>query len=555
MDVLGIKFEATGSQEFAENARKTAEALNRQEKTDERLLKWRREMAKLARDEREANFKKLSDAKQLERLLQRQAELTERIARAEGNAVRSSALRLQLARTNAQIRDTRGRGTGLPGGGGTNVSGLLGRIPGVGGAQSLVSDLGVGAGAGAAALVAAGMALLTNRAVKAAQAVSDLSDKSSISRGNLQALAYASEATTTDLGALTDVYKQFAQRQGEVNAGLARSKLTFEAFKTLGISMEDLRRSKPEDILAALSRRFQDGAVSAEELAAGVKLMGDNFREFLLAAKQGHADFVKDFKDNNRAISEGTLDVLNNMGDAWDEFWAKLKQGGKKFGSEFAADTVEAVNTAMAGLAQLFGRGDIAEELLKGKAERSIGGTGERDVAANEKALKDAQNARESRNKIGSEISRIRSIGGDDAEDVIAELGERGAKPADYQKAGDQMARQSLKRIHKAEKDILHKAGKQRGWGIISNLMLSGSGAEAYENAAAGIEQQHGGGGPNVAASQSDPLARVGLFVGGANPYKTALETQTRELKKSIEDVTRAIEKFEATSNDMSGVY
>jgi hypothetical protein len=133
-----LDFKATGTDEFAKAAKDTTQALDRQEANAKKMTKWRNELAQLARAEREAAEKKLPIEKQMENLLQRRAQLEERIARAGNSQFRLTALRLQQARNERRIGALKGQGEHPEG---ASFGELISEIPGLSTAASIFQKL------------------------------------------------------------------------------------------------------------------------------------------------------------------------------------------------------------------------------------------------------------------------------------------------------------------------------------------------------------------------------------------------------------------------------
>jgi hypothetical protein len=497
-----IDFKANGTTEFAKAAKETTQALDRQEASARRMTKWRNELAQLARQELTEAEKKLPLEKQMETLLQRRAQLEERIARAGNNQVRLTALRLQQARNNARISAVQGQQR-------DRIQDLLMNIPGAMAISNLVRMFGgLGRFLPTAAIGAATYALgkMISTAVRGAQAMTDLAGRARITRDELQGLSYAASATGTDLNVIIGVYEALAQMQGQVQAGIGRTSEKIKEFAKLGITFEDIKKKTPMQLFVQLNEILAKGTLSNEQYAAAVKLLGESVKDMVAPAKDGLADMVKEFETSHAKINDSTLDFLDKLGDAWDKFWAKGAASGKKFTTELAGGFLSTGALIAGGGLKLLkpilpGVAKFGDELLEMRATKNGGGDGEAAVDKAEVDHKNKTNNLDTAKKLEGLRNAIRKELGEDADDVLDELDGSNSKPEDYERA-------------------LRRAKRQKS-------------------------KETGGGNAGNPPS-ADALQRIGLFVGDPTGVRKEIQNQNvllRDVKRELEKVNSNLTK------------
>jgi hypothetical protein len=496
-----LNFSATGTKEFGEAARSTTDALDKQEANAKRMVRWQNELAKLAQARRQAAQAELPVQAQLEKALERRARIEERIARAQSNPLRATALRLQRGRNEANIRDLQGR---LPDADhGPGVLDTLQQIPAVGFAASALKGLaGLGKFLPGAVMAAAavGFYKITKSAIETARSLVELSDSTQISIGDLKALTQAAKGTQTEFDVVLGTFQALKQAQGQLNAGIGRGQARLKAFEVLGISQEDLRSKEPLALFRELIAKMKEGTITSEQYAAGVRLLGDGFGRLIPAAKKGLGDLVAEMANANKQMSDGQVLLFEKMGRLWDTFFFNVGKKAKSLKNTLVTGATTLGELGLAAIANLFASNplwdfkELRDKLLLSREQTYIG-TGERQVEENEKVLADKIKTKQSASDIAGYKSELRGLLGEDAEDVIDGLEEGSMRPEDYAKAVRRARRQA-----------------NRGGG------------------------SSGGSAPNV-----DALQKIGLFVGGGpNAAVTVLRQQEQHLSR-IEQNTRTL--------------
>lgn len=504
-----LDFKATGTEEFAKAAKDTTTALDRQEANARKMSKWRNELAQLARSERDAAEKRLPIEKQMETLLQRRVQLEERIARAGNNQLRLTALRLQQRRNEGRIRGLQG---GIEQPQGSGLRDVIGALPGGSFAISAFEKLSglMGGKFLPSALIAAatvGFIKMTKAAADSAVAMVELAERARTTLSVIKSLSTASSATGVEFSSTTlPAFRELSRIQGELQAGLGRTTDRIKSFATFGITMDDIRKKRPEQIFLQIMRAVQQGEVTNDQYAAGIRLMGDNFELLINAAKRGFADVAREAASSNSAFIEGTQRVLAQADIAWDKFIAGLKKKFKGITTGVVGGGISVMDLLAAGYYNLsapFSKkaAERRDAILEERATMKLGGDGSEGITTDENgkvtsaALENAKKNRKTRDEIADSEKQLKEILGDDAEDVIEGLRDRNAKPEEYKRE-------------------ISRAKRQK-----NRQGIDGESAR-----------------PTPA---SDALQRIGLFVGDPTGVKREIQTQSRLLA----DVKRELEK------------
>lgn len=157
-----------------------------------------------------------------------------------------------------------------------------------------------------------------------ASRIADLSDKLNIGTEAIQRMEFVAGQTGGSLD-------QFASAAFKLGARLSGGGDSVEsAVRQLGLSFEQLQRSKPEvqfeTVVSALGK--MDDATKRNEL--GVKIFGKSFEQIAAGVAQ---DYDKIAQGASIATEE-QIRALDKAGDAWDRFWKKLTTGVKSAAGE-----------------------------------------------------------------------------------------------------------------------------------------------------------------------------------------------------------------------------
>lgn len=147
-----------------------------------------------------------------------------------------------------------------------------------------------------------------------------------------------------------------------------RAELLAEPLRKIGISLEDIRRLEPTDVLERMAEGFAGLETQQERSAVAYKLFNERGREMLGIFAEG-ADAIRRFKNEAPIIDEKTLRNAAEFNDTWDKIVANLKAA--------AAVNLSNVKDALASGANPYGR-DVSTGLTPGQAARAGIGPGVR---------------------------------------------------------------------------------------------------------------------------------------------------------------------------------
>jgi hypothetical protein len=280
-----------------------------------------------------------------------------------------------------------------------------------------------------------------------------------------------------------------------------------KAFATFGVTLDDIRKKQPQQIFLQMMRAMETGGVTNERYAAGIRLLGAGFEDLIPAAKKGFVAIAEQAGRSNNKFLDGTTLVLEKAAVAWEKYFAGIKKKLSGFKTGLVGGAVslsDLIGAAGYNLLAPFSKKAAArrDELLQERAQMMEGGDGSRDVEANEKKLADAENAKKTREEVDKIKKELKSIGGDDAEDIINDLDDRGARIEEWRRA-------------------LSRAKRQQA-------------------------RTSNGESQNRTAPSVDALQRIGLFVGDPTGVRREIQKQTMQLtdiKRELERVNNSLNK------------
>lgn len=301
---------------FKSEVDKTVKAINDIDRAVEktarnqaRLARIRGEMARNARAERDATFRRLPVEQQIEHLERRRLRIKEALVRASGNEARHAALLLQRQRIGNQLGALRGGGGG---GAGAAVGGVLG---GIGGAFA-----GVGI-----ATVAFKLIGQTNQILTKFSSIANAADKLGIGSERYQQYTIAAQQTGATNVDIETAFRQLTTARSRAMSG---SKNDIDTFKRLGVSEDDLRRSSVDQLFMRISSSIQHSGSDANKLADLFKVMGETSQNLLPAFYQGFEKLTQSIKDSGQVLSDEFTQELRNARDELDKLsnkWTVFK--------------------------------------------------------------------------------------------------------------------------------------------------------------------------------------------------------------------------------------
>lgn len=303
----------------------------------------------------------------------------------------------------------------------------------------------------------------------------------------LKSLKKGARETNTDFDGLVSTYQAFAETQAKLAAGVGRTTVLQKSLRLLGISESDSQLKNSERLFRELVTRMRDGAISAEQYAAGVKVLGDRFGELAYAAQNGLGAALKVTGPGDAAISN--QNALTGLGGLLRGIGNKVAGTSNSWGA--TALNAVVTGTALAGgfgAKLLGGLPGAAGDFFNNWGDKTLLGAMESFIPVNEGRTKqleqtevDRRNARKSREDIGRLSRQIRDVLGDDADDVLEELSARSARREDYETALRRAVRQKKRQDKKEPRgtDIVPRGDRLSQLGLfVGGAALNSEGAK-----------------------------------------------------------------------------
>lgn len=188
------------------------------------------------------------------------------------------------------------------------------------------------AGVLGASVSIAGLEQFVSKVVAYGDKIQDLSDRYGVNAEALQKLGNIAE---TQGSSLEGVAKGFNKLLINSSQALSGNKEMIESFSALGVSVGDLRRLSPEEIMVKIGKSSMDAA----DL---VKVLGKSALE-LRPTLDGLAKGTLKYGD---AISAVDIEKLDRAADLWKKLWQAILIGG----SDVLITSVDAVKVASENL-------------------------------------------------------------------------------------------------------------------------------------------------------------------------------------------------------------
>lgn len=163
----------------------------------------------------------------------------------------------------------------------------------------------------------------TRQAIVYADKLQDVSEQLSVSVTTLQELDYVAGQTGTTLEGFTGTFRKLAQARREALEDPTGKEAA--AFQRLGVSIEQLRSSRLEDLLNLISVEFQRAGDSQLFFADSLLLLGRSAQETFGAMKGGLAELRQQAHEAGAVVSEETIARVARYADEWTLFGQKVR--------------------------------------------------------------------------------------------------------------------------------------------------------------------------------------------------------------------------------------
>lgn len=226
------------------------------------------------------------------------------------------------------------------------------------------------AGAGAAGV---GLFALVNKTAEAADFIDKLSERTGISREELQRWKYAADQSGADIGKLEVGVKKLSDvMDGAVNG----NKLATESFEKIGISLDDLKNKSQEQIFDEVMTSLADMEQGAERNALGNDLLGKSYTELLPLLNAG-SDGMQGLKDRadelGLVMSEENVKANVVFGDTMADLKSSLGAFGMTLANEVLPIFQTFIDWALANLPALQEKGRAAFSVISEVIQTVVG--------------------------------------------------------------------------------------------------------------------------------------------------------------------------------------
>lgn len=184
----------------------------------------------------------------------------------------------------------------------------------------------------AASLSVGAFALFIKSSIDAADKLNDLSKATGVSAGTLGGIGFAAQQAGTDLEGAAKAIGKLNLYIAEAQSGNAKA---VDTFNKLGISINDLKRLKTEDILYKAADAFASFEDDANKAAGANEIFGKSYQSIIPLLDEGGNSLrqnVEYFKQYS-----GVSDDLVRASDQFNDSLTKLTLLNKAFGNYLAA--------------------------------------------------------------------------------------------------------------------------------------------------------------------------------------------------------------------------
>ena len=198
----------------------------------------------------------------------------------------------------------------------TGFNEVIGGVNAVKGAMSSTA-MRVASVAGTLSAAAAGMAHFALSAANAADNIGDLSEKFQIDSEMLQVYG---DFVQEDGGSIEGAAASIGKLKKSMNEALHGGKEQAAAFAGVGISLAQLKKMKPDEVMRRMADAFKGSEKDAAKQAVLLELMGKGGETMMGAMNRGGEAYQKKLEEmraDGRIFSREQLESANDFTNAW----------------------------------------------------------------------------------------------------------------------------------------------------------------------------------------------------------------------------------------------
>lgn len=176
----------------------------------------------------------------------------------------------------------------------------------------------------AAAFGAAAIGAASKSVIDYAGQVNDLAARLGVSAEMAQAMSYAIKQSG---GSMEDLEKSLLKVAVNQQAALNGNPALLDAFQRLGVSAEDLKSKRFDQVFLTLSKAQEGASESGRQIADVLEVMGKTGVKLLPAMREGLASATDEAKQLGVVMSNDIISALDDMGDRMETAKAQFVSG------------------------------------------------------------------------------------------------------------------------------------------------------------------------------------------------------------------------------------
>lgn len=165
----------------------------------------------------------------------------------------------------------------------------------------------------------------TREVIQFGSSINDMAQRIEVSTDFMQKLQYAFEKTGSSARTATGALREMQRSQ--VAALGSQQGPDAQAFRRLGISIQELRGMNGEELFMRVADAIEQGSGNATELAAAMTIMGRYGGDALTTLREGFRGLADEAAETGAIIHSDIIEQLDDTSDRMDLMVAKTQAG------------------------------------------------------------------------------------------------------------------------------------------------------------------------------------------------------------------------------------